>query len=367
MLPVGMAHVLFLCLMLWAGLAGAAPLRVAIFTAELDRDGPGVLLRDIRKDDAQVLAVAGVIAAADPDVILLTRFDWDFEGRALTAFAKVLARSGATYPHRFAPRPNTGWLSGVDLNGDGRVRLPEDGQGWGRFAGHKGMALLSKWPILTDHARDFSGLLWADLPGAILPKTATGAPFLSSEALATQRLSTTGHWAVPVDTPEGKVTLLVWHATPPVFDGPEDRNGLRNRDEARVWSLLMGGQIDGEPPPDAPFVLLGNANLDPQAGDGHRAAMAELLAHPALQDPRPTSAGAAAEGRASDTVAWDQAGEPGNMRVDYVLPQAGLEVSGAGVLWPVQGDPARALLGKDGRGASRHRLVWVDLVLRGGS
>ncbi|MEV8467940.1 endonuclease/exonuclease/phosphatase family protein [Fluviibacterium sp. DFM31] len=362
-----MVRVTFLCLVLWTGCAGAAPLRVAIYTAELDRDGPGLLLRDIRKDDAQVLAVARVIAAADPDVILLTRFDWDLEGRALAAFAGVLAQSGASYPHRFAPRPNTGWLSGADLNGDGRLRLPEDGQGWGRFSGHNGMAILSKWPIRTDASRDFSGLLWADLPGAQLPVTFKGTPVLSPEAQATQRLSTTGHWAVPVDTPDGPVTLLVWHATPPVFDGPEDRNGLRNRDEARFWPLLIEGRIDGEPPPDTPFVLLGNANLDPQAGDGRRAAMAELLAHPALQDPRPTSAGGAAEGRATDTVAWDQAGEPGNMRVDYVLPQAGLEVSGAGVLWPAPGDPARDLLGHDGRGASRHRLVWVDLMLRGGS
>ena len=35
----------------------------------------------------------------------------------------------------------------------------------------------------------------------------------------------------------GKVIhTLVSHPTPPVFDGPEDRNGTRNHDEIRLWS-----------------------------------------------------------------------------------------------------------------------------------
>ena len=49
---------------------------------------------------------------------------------------------------------------------------------------------------------------------------------------------------------------------------------------------------------------------------------------------------------------------PGNLRVDYVLPSAGLEITGAGVFWPVEGEPGAALIG-----ASDHRLVWVDVTL----
>ena len=30
--------------------------------------------------------------------------------------------------------------------------------------------------------------------------------------------------------------FLVSHPTPPVFDGPEDRNGRRNHDEIRFWA-----------------------------------------------------------------------------------------------------------------------------------
>ena len=32
------------------------------------------------------------------------------------------------------------------------------------------------------------------------------------------------------------VHFLVSHPTPPVFDGPEDRNGTRNFDEIRFWA-----------------------------------------------------------------------------------------------------------------------------------
>jgi hypothetical protein len=116
-------------------------------------------------------------------------------------------------------------------------------------------------------------------------------------------------------------------------------------------------------------VVLGNTNLDPAGGDGLGAAMVELLDHGRLQDPRPTSAGArlggfrAMEISEADTVAWDAENEPGNLRVDYVLPDRRLEVLGAGVVWPAPGDFANLILGAEGRAASRHRLVWVDIAL----
>jgi hypothetical protein len=47
------------------------------------------------------------------------------------------------------------------------------------------------------------------------------------------------------------------------------------------------------------------------------------------------------------------------LRVDYVLPSAGLAVVASGVIWPAAGDPMRAAV----EAASRHRLVWVDVAL----
>ena len=346
---------------------------MATWNVELARRGPGLLLTDIEtEDDAQVAALAAVVAEVAPDILLLTSVDYDADLAALRALAARIAAAGVAYPHLFALRPNTGRASGLDLDGDGRLGGPGDAQGFGRFAGQGGMALFSRLPVTGEAARDFSAFLWRDLPGALLPE-AEGRPFPSEAALAVQRLSTTGHWAVPVALPGGgQLTLLCWHATPPVFDGPEDRNGRRNHDEAAFWAALIDGRIPGEAPPQAPFVVLGDANLDPVDGDGRGEAMRMLLTHPALQDPAPESAGAAAASRAQggpnagqagpaalDTADWREEGGPGNLRVDYVLPSADLAVAGAGVFWPEAGDP----LAEVAEMASRHRLVWVDIAL----
>ena len=342
--------------------AVAEPLRVATFSPELSRRGPGLLLRDILEgEDAQIAAVVDVIARAAPDILLLTGVDYDAGGVALAALADRLAQAGAPYPHLFATRPNTGRASGADLDGDGRLGRPRDAHGYGIFNGQGGMALLSRFPVAL--RADLSALAWAELPGARLPEV-DSAPFPSARALAVQRLSQVGHWVVEVAAPDGPVTVLAFHATPPVFDGPEDRNGLRNADELRLWSLFLDGALGHAPPSDR-FVLMGNANLDPADGDGRRQAIRALLADPRVQDPRPASAGAplvATPGHrgdpALDTVDWwEEDDGPGNLRVDYVLPSADWRVAGAGVHWPVAGAAAEVAAT-----ASRHRLVWVDLA-----
>lgn len=330
---------------LWAGPSLADTLRIATFHAELSREGPGLLLRDILRSDPQVEAAARVIAHADPDVLVLLGIDYDYGLVALGAFADRVAAAGAIYPYRFALRPNTGRATGLDMDGDGRLGGPRDAQGYGRFAGEGGMAVLSRLPIDADAVRDFSGLLWRDLPGAVLPDG------MAAEVKAVQRLSTTGHWVVPIRLAGGgSLRLLAWHATPPVFDGPEDRNGLRNHDEAALWLRLLDGTLpDGPPAP--PFVLLGDANMDPDRSDGRPEALRLLLAHPGLQDPRPAGAGGLA------TADFPEAGAPGRMRADYVLPSAELAVRAAGVVWPEDGDPFLPVV----QAASRHRLVWVDV------
>ena len=331
---------------LWAGPCLAETLRVATFHAELSRDGPGLLLRDILRSDPQVEAAARVIAFADPDVLVLLGIDYDHGLVALGAFADRVAAAGSVYPHRFALRPNTGYATGLDMDGDGRLGGPRDAQGYGRFAGEGGMAVLSRLPIDPAGVRDLSGLLWRDLPGAILPDG------MEPQVAEAQRLSTTGHWDVPVRLAGGgTLRLLAWHATPPVFDGPEDRNGRRNHDEAALWLRLLDGSLP-DAPPAAPFVLLGDANMDPDRSEGRSAALRQLLAHPGLQDPRPEGAGGSVA-----TVDFPGAGQPGRMRADYVLPSAGLTLRASGVVWPEEGDPFLPVV----KAASRHRLVWVDI------
>lgn len=342
----------------------ADTLRIATFAAPLSRDGPGLLLRDIlRGEDEQLAAIAGVIRQADPDILVLTNFDHDAGGTALSAFCAML---DIGLDHRLALRPNSGLATGVDLDGNGRPGEARDAMGYGRFAGDGGLAILSRHAFGPGPVQDLSDLLWRDLPDATLPLR-NGAPFPSPEAQAIQRLSSTAHWIVPVDLPGGPLTLMAWSATPPAFDGPERANILRNRDELLLWSHVLDGKIAGGSPDR--FVVIGNANLDPVDGGGETAAMAAFLADPRLIDTRPASAGGAVDADpdhrgdpALDTADWPD-GAPGNLRVSYILPSAELGVRDAGVFWPAPDDPGRALIGADGLAAGPHRLVWVDLVI----
>ncbi|MEZ5713807.1 MAG: endonuclease/exonuclease/phosphatase family protein [Paracoccaceae bacterium] len=318
------------------------------------------MLRDIARGDAAAEAAAGVIARVRPDILVLNGIDYDHGGLTLAGFAGLVAARGHDMPYRFATRPNSGWATGLDMDGDGRLGGPGDSQGWGRYAGDGGMAVLSRFPIGA--VRDLGGLIWAGQDWALLP-VEEGKLFPSAAALEVQRLSSVGHWVVPVTVRGRVLEILAFHAGPPVFDGPEDRNGRRNHDEIALWRHLLDGDHGGV---GGAFVIAGDANLDPEDGDGIKAAIRGLLADPRLQDPRPESEGARAAADAGqrgdpglDTADWPDAGEggPGNLRVDYVLPSAGLEVRGAGVFWPAPGSSDHEMAAT----ASRHRLVWVEI------
>ncbi|MFD2173105.1 endonuclease/exonuclease/phosphatase family protein [Rhodobacter lacus] len=316
-------------------------MRLATYSPALSRPGPGLALAAIEGGkDRQVEAVLGVIAMAHPDILLLTDLDWDFRAEALRALQARLRARGLDYGYFFAPQPNTGIDTGFDIDGNGRRGEARDAQGYGRFTGQHGLALLSKVPIGA--TRDFSAFLWRDLPGAQI----AGAR-LPAGAEHVQRLSTSAHWDVEITTASGPLHLWAFAATPPVFDGPEDRNGRRNADEIGFWRRYLESALPA--PPTAPFVLIGKANLDPERGEGQHAAIAELLTDPRLQDPAPTGPGAPA---AAPLATANFAGGPGPLRLDVILPAAGLRVTGSGVIWA---EPAA--LGSD------HRLVFVDIAL----
>lgn len=295
----------FILILLLLSQPAFAEIRVATWNAGLSRKGPGLLLRDIQKGEPEVEAARATIAALDADVLLLTNVDYDLDLVALRAM-------DLGYPHLFARRPNTGMQTGRDMDRDGRIGGPRDAQGYGWFSGQGGMAVLSRFPI--GEGRDFSAFLWRDLPGALLPGDDI------------QRLSTTGHWEVPIETPDGILTLLAFHATPPVF---EPRNAPRNHDETAFWTALIDDRLPFAPPAP-PFVILGDANADPDRGDGIPEAIRALLAHPKVQDLH-----------SGPTATFDV----GALRVDYVLPSSDLDVAAAGM----------------GEGGGTHRPVWIDL------
>lgn len=390
--------VAFFCLCLSAGCHGtpADPqvnagtrLRVATFNTGLSRDEQGALRAAMQAgDDARIKLVAEVLQRTRPDIVLLQEVDYDPTGRTYEALQTNylgVAQNGAEpidYPYRYAPEVNTGVSTGVDLNGDGEVAAPHDAHGWGNYPGHYGMVVLSKYPIDEDAVRTFRELRWIDASHELLE--ATG--YYSDEASQVLRLSSKTHADVPVAVPGmPPLHLFISHPTPPVFDGPENRNGYRNAAEIVFWvdyldsTPLPQGTMwlddAGEPAQymaREPFVILGDLNADPNDGDSLPGAISGLLQYePGIQPIAPTSAGAveAAErdgganlthqtDPATDTADWNDTPPrgSGNLRVDYVLPSVRLDVLGSGVFWPKSGDPLAYLLD-----ASDHRLVWVDL------
>ncbi|MGB0497036.1 MAG: endonuclease/exonuclease/phosphatase family protein [Rubricella sp.] len=350
-------------------------IRVATFNTSLSRPGIGLLLDTLQRGgDPQTEAIAAILQHVRPDIVLLSEVDHDPEGRTLAALIDYLAVSrrgqdGIVYPHGFAIGGNAGIPTGADLDGNGRTTDAEDAQGWGRFPGERGLAVLSRFPLVATDAVDLSARLWSDMPGARPP---AGFPGYRPEL---QRLSSRAHVALPVEAPGGRIVLMISNPTAPVFDGPEDFNGRRNADEIALWARYLDGELPDAPPPVDPVILLGDLALDPEDGDGRHEAIRALLDHPRLQDVAPASRGAALAGAAEarlsrhagpdalDTTDRAPAPGPGNLRLDYVLPDVALAVAASGVFWPAPDEAAHDLLRAADSQASDHRLVWIDIAL----
>lgn len=230
---------------------------------------------------------------------------------------------------------NTGEPSGVDLDRNGTVGGAGDAYGFGEFPGQYGMVVCSKYPIDTAAVRTFRTFLWKDLPGTRLP---------------------TGYYP------------------------PEDRNGLRNADEIAFWrqyvapggapALVDDAGAAGGLPSGTPFVIMGDYNSDPVDGDSVAGAADQLRTADRVIDPQPASDGAAEAAAGQGGANAGQRGDPrldtgdfndrapGNLRIDYVLPSAPLQVIGSGVFWPVAADPLARL-----NDTSDHHSVWVDVRL----
>lgn len=362
----------------------SAALRVATYNVSLHGQDEGELLRRLKAGDDNARRIAAVIQHQRPDLLLVNEFDYDSAHASADLFQReylAIGQFGQTpiqYPYRFSAPVNTGELSGFDLNRDGKVALPQDAWGFGDYPGQYGMLVLSRYPIDVVTVRTFQKFPWSQMPGALAPVLPeSGEPWYPPQVWEQFPLSSKSHWDVPVDTPLGRLHFLVSHPTPPVFDGPEDRNGRRNHDEIRFWAEYISGEprdwiVDdagrrGGLDPQVRFVIAGDQNADPKDGDSTDNPARLLLQHSRLlTQPAPRSAGAISA--AENTSAVHQLrGDPaehtgtfgprtGNLRVDYVLPSQGFDVVGSGVFWPLTDE-----VGGDWIGASDHRMVWLDL------
>jgi hypothetical protein len=372
--------------------------RFATFNASLNRNFAGQLVSDLSTTtNAQAKTVAEIIQRTRPDVLLINEFDFVADGTAAELFRDnylEISQGGADpieYPYYFVAPSNTGIPSGFDLDNSGSVGGPNDAFGFGFFPGQFGMAVYSRYPINYEDIRTFQLFLWKDMPGAMLPDeptTPAPADWYSPEELEVFRLSSKSHWDVPIQIGNKVVHFLVSHPTPPVFDGPEDRNGTRNFDEIRFWADYIlpsrSGYIydddgnSGGLETGAMFVIAGDQNSDPLDGDSIPGSIQQLLEHPLVNTKvTPSSPGAveqaALQGGANLTHESDPKFDtadfadsaPGNLRADYVLPRKNLQIVEAAVFWPLSSDPLFRLVGTFPFPSSDHRLVWIDVRIPG--
>jgi endonuclease/exonuclease/phosphatase family metal-dependent hydrolase len=359
--------------------------RFATFNIAMGLKSEGELYGRLQSGDDEALKkVAAIIQQVRPDVLLLNEFD-HFELDSAVLFINnyldipQFGNQPVSYAHALTGAVNTGEVSGLDLNNNSKLGEPEDAWGFGRFPGQYGMTVLSRFPLKLE--RSFRMFKWSDMPDSLTPVNPDGSAWYPDEIFKKLRLSSKSHWDVSVSINDQSVHFLVSHPTPPVFDGPEDRNGKRNHDEIRFWADYVDpqrsayiyddkGNNDGLAK-DSHFVIAGDLNADPVDGDSSVEAILQLLDHPKVnascvpvsqggEEASKLQAGKNLEHKgnaAADTGDFNDK-YTGNMRIDYVLPSKTLEVIGCGVFWPGSGQP-----GHDLSNVSDHHLVWLDIRL----
>ncbi|MEH6710680.1 MAG: endonuclease/exonuclease/phosphatase family protein [Paraglaciecola polaris] len=333
----------------------------------------------------QIRNIAEIIQRVRPDIILLNEFDYTADdAQGVRAFIKnylAFSQHGADpidYPYHYTAPVNTGVPSGIDLNHDGSsAENGGDTFAFGLYPGQYGMVILSRFPIETAQIRTFQHFLWKDMPNGLIDsiKNDDGEDWYSAQAQSVFRLSSKSHWDVPVKINGNIIHVLASHPTPPVFDGPENRNGKRNHDEIRFWVDYISGSPKADYIYDdkgvsggissEEFIILGDLNASIEEGDADKDGIQALLSHEAMNvSAIPTSKGASLHTKnnayaATHTAFW-------RMRADYVLPSTKLgEVIDSGVFWPAPQDFQYRLI-KDRQSSSDHRLVWIDVELESG-
>ncbi len=377
-------------------------LRIATFNIAMGLPEAGQLGQNLANgQEPHLQQVAEILQRVRPDIVVLNEFDYDPVYNAAGLLNEhYLAKSWNGQPtiqylYSYRGPVNTGVDSGLDLDGNGKTGEPQDAWGYGGFPGQYGMLVLSRFPIHQEATRTFQHFPWSALPAAQRPLKPDGSSYYPDDIWQQLRLSSKSHWDLLIGVNGHDLHFLVHHPTPPVFDGPEDRNGKRNHDENRFWIGYVGrgdrnyivddqggtGGLDK----GALFVIAGDLNADPMDGDSvsgklnedthdselTASAIGQLLDFPLINATcTPLSSG----GREASIVQGGKnrqhKGDPaadtadlndehvGNLRLDYVLPSRNIAVRGCGVFWPAQGEEGHHLVD-----ASDHRLVWLDISL----
>lgn len=335
--------------------------------------------------------LAAIIQRVRPNILLLSEIAYDGDAANASLFVEnylAIAQETDLKPIEFnslMPASNTGLPSSMDLNHDSKVitEFPSprpsdslgrparqtnagrdfgsDCYGFGTYPGQYALALLvdPTFTIDTNSIRTFQSFLWKNLPNHQPPTNADGTNWYTPEQWDAFRLSSKTFADIPVEIPGAQtVHMLISHPTPPAFDGPENRNKHRNRDEIRLIRAYIdndpaliddagvrGGLDDGEA-----FVILGDLNADPVDGSSIGSPIVEFLFNsPDIGlDPSPSSPIHIDGLDPTDTSMF-------RLRVDYVLPSSGIDMLRTGI-WrhgheAIEGFP------------SDHFPVWAELAI----
>ncbi|WP_261924902.1 endonuclease/exonuclease/phosphatase family protein [Shewanella sp. NFH-SH190041] len=405
---------------------------MALPKSEQDRLVKGYVNGDLSDADKavalkviQIRNVAAIIQHQRPAILMMSEFNNDGTGQDLTALTDFKANYLAIaqslnsidggelqkpihFPHMASFATNTGLASGMDLDNDGKTDGPGDAWGFGQYHGQYAFGLLSRYPINHEKIRTFQQFKWKDMPGATnvavnCKEGNTAAwcaePFWYSDAeWAALPLSSKNHVDVPVTVSlqdkEQTIHLLMSHPTPPVFDKGDEApyNVAKNAAEIGFWVDYIAGKDymtddaggKGGLAPDSQFVVMGDLNADPENGDGDLTTINALLRHNNVNHLVTTGSFAPSSNGAEECLAngdckQSLADTPYprlitstfGLRVDHVVPSAGLHTIDAGVFWPASNEAGYLLMndkrvGKYGNGkdiSSDHRMVWIDIEL----
>lgn len=354
--------------------------RVATLHAEISGGSSAEVLEELdggMHPQARVLAETVQLNA--PDVLVLTGLSYDEQQQiAQTVNEEYLSRgqngqTGIRYSHVYTAQTNSGIDSGADLDGDGRVGGPADALGYGRYAGERGMAVFSVYPIAEDEVRTFQDFRWQDMPGNSMPQDE-----FSELEKSVLRLPSTSLWDIPLEVPGklGHVHVVATDLTSP--PAPTTPDVARSEDQRRMVAEFVSGEAwylyDDEGTygglnVGTQFVVAGSL-ADAQElqtwPDQQVPQLSSLLRGNTIQDPAPEAIteeplpqrrDAEADPRSTHGLTGGTA-----VRSSYVLPAAALAVESSGVFWPAEGEFGFSLVDPDNPASPAGRLVWLDIA-----
>ncbi|MFT4953042.1 MAG: endonuclease/exonuclease/phosphatase family metal-dependent hydrolase, partial [Pseudoalteromonas tetraodonis] len=308
----------FLLSLVSASYVHAESLRVATFNVSMDATNytaknekvkSDALVNALRSDHQQIKNIAEIIQRVRPDVVLLNEFDYVPKSQGIEYFKTHYLNVGQNdqaaidYPYVYIAPVNTGLATEFDLDNDGKKNgVMGDAQGFGFFEGHYAMAFLSRYPIDFDNIRTLQTFKHKDLPNVKMPvDPKTNTNWYNEEEWNALRLSSKSFWDIPVKVNDKVVHMLASHPTPPVFDGDEDRNGIRNHDEIRLIADYVNNESylyddngkKGGLAAKSRFVILGDLNAAPEGDKKRTNTTDQLLKSPMINAGFiPTSEGA---------------------------------------------------------------------------